>query len=643
MSETEDKPKEAGGRWGRRLAIAAFLLAGLVAALPAIVSHTGLGRAVLDAVAERLPAGSTVGGVSLSWTRPVGATGVVLKDGAGRELAVEEVRADAGLWEMLWNRRPPGRLTLRGIDVTVDLDAPEPPPDFSEGGGGDGSDGGGELDVPDIAVERLRVTLKNGPLREPVTLRIDHADVTGEGGDFEAAGEGGLVAGESVAPLTLEGRSVPGGWRGRLVVSGLDPAGVLSRLKEPPLRASGPADVTLEVLKEGDGPVAAELGLGGKRVVLQGTAAGSPAVEVNDLKVLAKGSYDAEAGRAEIASAKFGADLLRGELAGGVDVGETVDVSLDGRVELLGPAVALAGLPEGVRLSAVRFEPLSVRTRGDQLAMRGELSWPRASAYGLVSDDGRVAYELDPAAARVTLASVPVGDGRAVGTYEVTLGETPRLRFAGGPVLEGVTLTEELCRDWLRYVSPALSRATDVRGTFGLTLGPTDVALDGSVPAVAGRVEVGGATLRPGPVADQLLGVTAGLSSLGLGDGRVGEAIGRIEGRDLARLAAQSVPFAADAAGVSHEGFRIESGDAAVTTSGRVGYDETLDVVAFVELPARWTAGKPVLAALAAKPLRVPVAGTLDRPQLDRSALRGLGKRAAGAAAGGLIQKLLDR
>lgn len=637
-------------RWPRRVVLATLVLVAIVAAAPTVISRTALGQTLLGFVAESLPPGTRIGGVDLSWLHPVGVRDVSYGDDEGRELHVREVRTDASLWAMLSARRPPRTLTFRGIDVAIDLDAPQPLPDFpaADDAPGDGTASDDRTpDIPNIIVERLSVSLRGGPLREAVALQVSRADVdVAADGAVGVTGRGELVAGDASAPLSLSlqtGRELQSG-RGRLVVESLQPGGVLERLKEPPLRAEGSVDLTVNFEQPANGPVSIEFGLSGPAVRLQGAVPDAPAVTVNKLKLLSSARYDTDGRVVSVDSLKFGADLLRGNLSGTVSLADETEASLDGRVELLGPAVALAGLPAGVSLSAVRFEPLSVRTRGADLAMRGDVSWPQASAFGLASRDGRVTYSLTPDVASVTLANVPIGSGRAVGTYDVDLsGPTPRLRFAGGPVLRDVTLTEDLCRQWLRYVSPTMSRATDVSGTFGLTLAPLDTPLRGGVPLIAGQLDIAGASLRPGPLGDELLGSLQTLSSLGVGDGRLAEIAGRAGGRDLATLPPQAVPFATDANGVSHEGFTLQSGGVTVQTSGRVGFDDRLDVVALVALPEQWTRDRPVLTAMAGRPFAIPVTGTLDRPKLDRSAFKNLGKRAAGAAASGLIQRLLDR
>ena len=642
--ETEAEPAgETPSKWPRRIVLLTLLLAAAVFFLPEVVSRTPLGRYALDRAAEYLPDGARIGGVSLSWLRPVGVRDFTYADADGRELVVGEVTTDTPLWRMLLEKAPPGALTFRGIDVTVDLDAPSPLPEFDFGGGGE--EPAATDDLPDVSVERLNVTLRGGPLREPVLVRVAEVRADREGAAYDFAGGGELVAGETAAPLTLTGTydlgAESGG--GTLTLSGLRPEGLLSRLKEPPLRAAGELSLKL-VAEHTPERTDAELGLAGPALRLQSMTAGSPPVDVKDLKLLTKAAYDPAASRVEVPELKVGADLFRGDLSGAVDLAtgdRELAASLDGRLELLGPAVALAGLPEGVTLDSVRFEPLAMRHEPAGLSMNGEVRWPRAAAYGLVSTNGRVEYGLDPRSLRVTLADVPVGTGRAVGTYDVDLaGETPRLRFAGGDVLRGVTLTEDLCRDWLRYVSPTLSRATDVSGTFGLSLDPVDAALDG-VPAASGALRINGARLKPGPLADELIGVTGQLSQLGLD--RLAGLDEKLAGRELASLPAQNVRFAVDQTGVAHRGFTIRSGKVGVTTEGRVGFDERLTLAADVSLPEGLARDKPLLAGILARPIRIPVTGTLNQPRLDRTALRDFGRNAARGAAGGLIRSLLDR
>jgi translocation and assembly module TamB len=71
---------------------------------------------------------------------------------------------------------------------------------------------------------------------------------------------------------------------------------------------------------------------------------------------------------------------------------------------------------------------------------------------------------------------------------------------------------------------------------------------------------------------------------------------------------------------VHHQNFAINLAGTPLRTSGSVGFDNTLDLVVEVSLPKELPALKnnPVLVkAVAGKTVKVPVRGTLAKPELD--------------------------
>ena len=94
---------------------------------------------------------------------------------------------------------------------------------------------------------------------------------------------------------------------------------------------------------------------------------------------------------------------------------------------------------------------------------------------------------------------------------------------------------------------------------------------------------------------------------------------------------------------VEHQNFEIEVGDVVVRTSGSVGLDQTLDLVAEIPIREKWVQRDQVLRGLAGQTLKVPIRGTVQNPKLDAKAIAQLSKQMLQGAAGGLLNDAIDR
>jgi hypothetical protein len=88
---------------------------------------------------------------------------------------------------------------------------------------------------------------------------------------------------------------------------------------------------------------------------------------------------------------------------------------------------------------------------------------------------------------------------------------------------------------------------------------------------------------------------------------------------------------------------RIAAGDVVVTTSGSVGLDGSLELVAGIPILKEWVDKTPALQPLAGQMIQIPVRGTVQRPQLDSSGLVQLAQQLATSALAGAAQKQIDK
>jgi hypothetical protein len=93
-----------------------------------------------------------------------------------------------------------------------------------------------------------------------------------------------------------------------------------------------------------------------------------------------------------------------------------------------------------------------------------------------------------------------------------------------------------------------------------------------------------------------------------------------------------------------HQGLELMFPDISIRTSGSVGLkDETLNLTAEMPVPPKWLAGNTALSqSMRNQVIRVPIAGTLTKPQLDQNTMQQLTAQFLQKAAGNVIQGELN-
>jgi hypothetical protein len=204
--------------------------------------------------------------------------------------------------------------------------------------------------------------------------------------------------------------------------------------------------------------------------------------------------------------------------------------------------------------------------------------------------------------------------------------------LAKGAVIDRAKITSAaLGKDGaLRFALPAFAGSLEADGEFSAAIEDNTIALgDLSQTTAKGVVLIHRATVGLTPVAAQFakfLGADATTMTL---------------------VSESGIPVRVDKGRVYHQNFAVRISGTTFHTSGSVGFDESLDIVVDVPLPKELAALKnnPVLMkAVAGKTLRVPVKGTLTRPELDlNKAIAALAREGAKDAGRDLIESELKR
>ena len=264
-------------------------------------------------------------------------------------------------------------------------------------------------------------------------------------------------------------------------------------------------------------------------------------------------------------------------------------------------------------------------------------SWDFFQCYGLRGGQGVFRAELDKGIIRGTRLDIPFGGGQ--------LQTVPFVRFDSGPavlllsqdtVLSRAMITEELCRDWLQYLAPVLADATRAEGQFSIQLTRSVVPLEAPrTGTLEGTFIIHEAQIRPGPVTKQIASIAAQVDAI----------INRrpTANKPVLKIDPQEIHFRMVEGRVEHRNFEVEVGDVVVRTSGSVGLDHTLDMVAEIPIRQKWVDRDPILRGLAGQTLKIPIRGTVQNPKLDPKAIGQLSKQMLKGTANGFLNDAIDR
>ncbi|MEM6364815.1 MAG: hypothetical protein AAF745_10335, partial [Planctomycetota bacterium] len=308
----------------------------------------------------------------------------------------------------------------------------------------------------------------------------------------------------------------------------------------------------------------------------------------------------------------------------------------------------------------------------------GSLGWEQADAAGMLFGPTEVPFTMTESMVVIDRCHIPVlgvsrQQARQIGPQVAPLSYDPsaasqwrnqsdapadfgELTLAGrveyrpelivtlepGPVANQLRLTPEMTENWLKYIAPIAADAARLEGVVGIDLDEAHVVVDRpNQTRVRGRLNVGQVRMNAGPLADQMISRAKQIKALASG----GRATAMRTGRTLIDLPAQMVEFQVADGFVSHRALMMDIDRARVVTSGNVGLDGRLDLVAQVPLDSNWIGSD--LRGLAGQQLTLPIDGTLSRPSIDSSGvqrvLTDFATRAAQEAGGRFLQNQLDR
>jgi hypothetical protein len=279
-------------------------------------------------------------------------------------------------------------------------------------------------------------------------------------------------------------------------------------------------------------------------------------------------------------------------------------------------------------------KPLAKQRSGSLAGMNGEvrLSWESLRAYGFDVGRSELHGKLASGVGRVSPIVATFGGGRVTVQPTVRFDVEPGFLSLGkGKLVERAKLTPAVCAEAIGYALPAIAKSGKAEGEISIALDENRIPFADSTQAlVKGQITIHRATAAPGPV--------------------VGEIAKLLGAGNLAMTVTNDtvVPIRVENGSVHHQNFSVQIGGHTISTSGSVGFDGKLNLVADVPIPAGLLKGSPLAAkTLANRRVKVPITGTLSQPMLDprqfqasiaklaQEAMKDLGKE--------LLNKDLDR
>ena len=247
----------------------------------------------------------------------------------------------------------------------------------------------------------------------------------------------------------------------------------------------------------------------------------------------------------------------------------------------------------------------------------------RFQGYGLRGEKLLLPVDLEEGRLHVGLHGQLAGGGVSLDPV-LDLGRKPVLLTlpAGRQVLDRVALEQAGIRELLARVHPLFGPLATPSGTVSARVDTFAWPLDDS----------GGRTAR----AD----VTLGVSRIRFTAAGILEEILRLldaEGRELS-LEAGEIDCRLGEGRVTCPPVKILVADSAMTLSGSVGLDRTLDYL--LEVPVtRNLVGREAYRLLAGQTVKIPLQGSLDHPDFSRRLLEDVLRNLAGQAAAGALKK----
>ena len=269
-------------------------------------------------------------------------------------------------------------------------------------------------------------------------------------------------------------------------------------------------------------------------------------------------------------------------------------------------------------------------------------TWQSGQILGLPIGGSQLDLQLAQGIAIAQTQNIPFSNGLMRLSPQLDLrGEESVLYLTPGEKLEQVELSPEICRAWLQYVAPVIAGATTAQGRISLGINKARIPLDSlETSSVEGVVTLHQAGIGPGPVGQQLVQLVNRIKSFAQGAAFTTRPAAA--DAQWLKFPQQKVVFRIENGRVINEGIEFRIEDIVIRTSGSVGFDQSMDMVAEIPILPHWTAKNALAKHLSGKTIKIPIRGTVQKPQIDGSILQKLTKNILQDSAGKAINNELQ-
>ena len=346
----------------------------------------------------------------------------------------------------------------------------------------------------------------------------------------------------------------------------------------------------------------------------------------------AVGDYDSQSKIMQLGKLEISSSMVAAGAAGRAGpAGELYEAQIDGNLRY--NANRIAGLlrpylGSGVQIAGQGQSPLVYRGPFslEKASASAGIGWDWANVYGFQIGPGQMKAVMADGVARIEPMDLTVSRGRMHIAPVVRMSPDPiELTLPAGPLMENVQIDPVMCSTLLKFVAPVLAGVTNAQGSFSIIMDSCRVPLaDPKKSDLAGRFIIHSVQIGPGPLIREFAVL-----------------LGRESPAKLKQESA--VAFKMRNGRVEHKNLELIFPDLTIRTEGSVGLDQTISLVAEMPIPPKWLAGNPVAQkAFAGQVIRIPVKGTLSKPQLDQREMERLSRQFIQKAAGNLLENELN-
>lgn len=351
------------------------------------------------------------------------------------------------------------------------------------------------------------------------------------------------------------------------------------------------------------------------------------------VRLVLRGNYSNQSGIAQIEQAELTSSVVAAGAGGRVapvsgvnnlEINGQVAYDLDRLASLLrptlGPGIQIAGRGS----SAAWYRgPFELATSQGSAGFK----WDAANIYGLQMGPGELKATMVNGMVQITPIDMVVCRGRMHLAPSVRLSTKPaEFILPQGPLAQQIQIDTALCGSMLKYVAPVMADVASAQGSFSVDIDSCRIPIgDLAHGEVNGRMTIHSAQVASGPM----------LRSLAT-----------FLDRDVpATLKRESVvQFKMIDGRVYHQGLELVFPDITIRTTGWVGLDQKMNIMAEMPVPTKWTQKNPMAAqALKNQIIRIPITGTLGKPAVDQKAVENYTRQFMQKAAGNVIQGVLDK